>query len=119
MPRRKFSEQDIEALAANPYGAKVTPSQISFTAQFRSYMRGRLEAGTHPMDVFRECGYDSEVLGQTELSARRMPGGPQRERGILAKDRCQVEGRRQLKQLRDPHRIWPQLEESSMTWNAE
>lgn len=61
--KKKFSPKEVETLAANPYTAKVTAEQISFTLAFKEeFWRLSVEGCTGNV-AFRKLGYDPEVLG--------------------------------------------------------
>lgn len=61
--KKKFSPKEVETLAANPYTAKVTAGQISFTLAFKEeFWRLSVEGCTGNV-AFRKLGYDPEVLG--------------------------------------------------------
>lgn len=61
--KKKFSPKEVETLAANPYTAKVTAEQISFTFAFKEeFWRLSVEGCTGNV-AFRKLGSDPEVLG--------------------------------------------------------
>lgn len=61
--RKRFTEEEIEALRANPYTASVTPDQISFTMAFKEEFWRLSVEGYTGNAAFRKLGYDTEVLG--------------------------------------------------------
>ena len=59
----RFTPEQIQLLAANPFTFKVEPRHIWFTLEFKNLFLARYEAGETSMEIFESCGYDSAILG--------------------------------------------------------
>ena len=55
-------------LRENPYTYKVTPLQLYFTAVFKERFWQEYCSGTIPREILRNCGYDSEILGDSRIN---------------------------------------------------
>ena len=69
--RRQFTEEEIAALAANPYTLKVTPGKILFTDAFRTLFRADARKQMAPRAIFRKYGYDPDLLGDSRIAGFR------------------------------------------------
>lgn len=67
MRKHEFSPEQMERLRANPYTQFVSAKTIRYTPTFTSEFRDRYEAGDDPFDIFKELGYDPEVLGDSRI----------------------------------------------------
>jgi len=69
-----FTPEQIELLAANPFTAKVNCRQILFTLDFQNLFLSRYEKGDTSTEIFTDCGYDPDILGQQRIYgfARRL-----------------------------------------------
>ena len=65
--KSKFTLEQVQLLAANPFTYKVTPRYIWFTLEFKNLFLARFEAGDTSMDIFESCGYDSSILGKNRI----------------------------------------------------
>ena len=65
--RRKFTTEEVEILQQNPYTYTVTVNEIHFTAAFREYVWKRYQTGDSVLSIFRDAGYDPEMLGRSRL----------------------------------------------------
>lgn len=61
--KKKFSPEEVETLRGNPYTARVTAEQISFTLAFKEEFWRLSVEGCTGNAAFRKLGYDPEVLG--------------------------------------------------------
>lgn len=79
----KFTPEQMEILAANPFTYKVTALRISYTLEFKNIFLARFEAGEPVKDIFSSLGYDISMLGENRLYtfARRITR--QAEAGIM------------------------------------
>lgn len=67
MPRRKFTQEQVDALSKNPYTLSVSPSEIKFTNEFKDILWNAYTGTKNYVQVFRNHGYDPEVLGQARI----------------------------------------------------
>lgn len=70
----KFSPEQMELLAKNKFTAKVNCRQILFTLEFQNLFLSRYEQGDTSMEIFIDCGYDPDILGNNRIYgfARRL-----------------------------------------------
>ena len=64
---RKFTAEQMEQLAANPFTQRVTVLRISFSLEFKNLFLARYESGEAIKDIFAEMGYDIGVLGENRI----------------------------------------------------
>lgn len=64
---RKFTPEQMEALAANPFTLNVTVYRISYTLEFKNLFLSHYENGETVRDIFRTLGYDPETLGDSRI----------------------------------------------------
>ena len=84
--KSKFTEEQMEQLAANPFTSKVDYYHIWFTLEFQNLFLSRYEAGESSADIFASMGYDVSVLG-----ANRVYGFPRRLRNRLESGKGLIE----------------------------
>ena len=94
----RFTTEQIEILAANPFTFKVTPRHIWFTLEFKNLFLARFDAGETSMEIFISCGYDPDILGDN-----RIYGFPRTVRKQLASGKPLTEG--PARQADKPERI--------------
>lgn len=75
---RKFTREQVRALAANPYTSKVDFHSIWYTDEFMMLFLERYKNGDTSYEIFSSCGYDVEVLGEN-----RVYGFPRRVAKLL------------------------------------
>lgn len=63
MGRKYLTQEQLEAVQANPYVAKATAARIRYTPEFKRLARKELLEGKHIMDVFQDAGFDVGALG--------------------------------------------------------
>jgi len=64
---KKFTAEEMEILAANPFTYTVTPRKISFTLEFKNIFYSRYENGEFVNDIFASLGYDTTILGKHRI----------------------------------------------------
>lgn len=65
--RKKFTPEEIDVLAANPFTSKVDFYHIQFTLEFQNIFLARYEAGESSMEIFIDLGYDPAILGNNRI----------------------------------------------------
>jgi len=60
---KKFTSEQIEILAANPFTYKVDSYRISFTLEFKNLFLSHYETGALVREIFESLGYDTKILG--------------------------------------------------------
>ena len=63
----KFTQEQVEQLAANPFTLSVTVHRISFTLEFKNLFLSRYENGESVKDIFVALGYDPDVIGYNRM----------------------------------------------------
>lgn len=94
----RFTPEQVELLAANPFTFSVTPRHIWFTLEFKNLFLSRYDAGETSTEIFVSCGYDPDILGNN-----RMYNFPRRLKAQIATGRPLTEG--PMQQARKPKRI--------------
>ena len=61
-------EQQVELLK-NPYTRTVTDTMIKFTDEFNDLFIKRHSQGVGPSMIFRDCGYDLNVIGSKRVTS--------------------------------------------------
>lgn len=65
--RKRFTDEEITKLAANPNTLSVTETTLMFTAEFKELLWTRYKLGERPDEVFKECGYNPELIGPKRI----------------------------------------------------
>lgn len=83
----RFTPEQMEILAANKFTAKVEPRYIYFTLEFKNLFLSRYEQGYSSREIFEECGFDPDILGDNRIYGfnRRLQKQLE-ERGTLTED---------------------------------
>lgn len=63
----KFTPEQLELLAANPFTSRVDLHHIWFTLEFQNLFLSRYENGESSSEIFSSCGYDVSVLGENRV----------------------------------------------------
>jgi hypothetical protein len=63
----KFTPEQIEILAANPFTNKVDFHHIWFTLEFQNLFLTRYENGETSSEIFAGLGYDIAILGENRV----------------------------------------------------
>lgn len=66
-PIKKFSPEEMEQLAANPFTYKINAYRIFYTLEFKNLFLTRYEAGESVREIFESLGYDTKVLGDNRI----------------------------------------------------
>lgn len=64
---RKFTQEQLDILAANPFTSKVDWHHIWFTLEFQNIFLARYEQGESSFEIFESLGYDVEILGSNRI----------------------------------------------------
>lgn len=68
MNRNRFSEEQMSALAANPYTKAVFPTTLKFTDEFKAEFLRLYNQGCLPREIFVKLGYDPAIIGESRMS---------------------------------------------------
>ena len=68
MGRGKLTSEEIAVICENPNIKGVGKGRILYTKDFkRHFMREYLETGKGPTQIFREAGFDTDLLGPKRI----------------------------------------------------
>ena len=68
MTVKRFTEQEKLLLRKNPYTYRVTDNMILLTVEFKETFWKLYIQGFSPVSIFRELGYDPDLLGQYRIN---------------------------------------------------
>lgn len=69
MSTKVFTEKEIKSLSKNPYVKAVSPKGITYTDEFKRLFIAENENGKLPSMIFKESGFDVEVLGKERINS--------------------------------------------------
>lgn len=64
---KKFTQEERDILASNPFTRKVDFYHIWFTLEFQNIFLSRYEMGESSFDIFTDLGYDTCILGDNRV----------------------------------------------------
>lgn len=67
MPKQKFTQQEMDIIAQNPYVVNVYPTRISYSLAFKKYALKLAQEGIKSPEIFRKAGFDPEMLGKQRM----------------------------------------------------
>jgi len=82
-PIKKFTREQMEILASNPFTYKVTAYRVSYTLEFKNLFLVRYESGEPVKEIFTSLGYDTAVLGENRIHSFAKRLADQAEAGEL------------------------------------
>lgn len=62
-----FTPEQMELLSANKFTAHVDRHRILFTLEFKNLFMSQYEQGFSSMEIFINCGYDPDILGDNRI----------------------------------------------------
>jgi hypothetical protein len=69
--KKIFTSKEVETLATNIYVKSVSPKGITYTDEFKELFIAQTLEGRFPVEIFRDCGFDVEVVGHKRMKACR------------------------------------------------
>jgi len=69
--KKKFTEEEIRILVANPYTYRITESTIRFTLEFKKEFYKRYKDGYSSTQIVSDLGYDVNILGKRRIEGLR------------------------------------------------
>ncbi|MFI9225922.1 HTH domain-containing protein, partial [Peribacillus frigoritolerans] len=63
MPKKLFTEKEIEILSNNPYVKSISSKGVTYTDEFKRIFIAENENGKLPRQIFEENGFNIEVIG--------------------------------------------------------
>lgn len=69
MSKKLFTEKEIQALSKNPYVKSVSTKGMTYTDEFKRIFIVENEKGKIPTQVFKECGFDIDVIGINRVNS--------------------------------------------------
>ena len=67
MGRGRFTEEEMDRLLQNPYVADVNRTSISYSREFKQLFMREYTAGRRPVQIFRDAGFDIDMLGSKRI----------------------------------------------------
>lgn len=67
MGRGRFTEEEMNCLLQNPYVADVNQTSIAYSREFKQLFMEEYNQGKRPVQIFREAGFDIQVLGSKRI----------------------------------------------------
>lgn len=67
MNRKTFTQGEIKKLSNNPYVRSVSSKGITYTDEFKRFFIAEYENGKLPKQIFEECGFDLEIIGERRV----------------------------------------------------
>lgn len=64
-----FSDEQVEELRMNPYVDNVSNKAITYSEAYKQYFIHELNQEKFPTQIFREAGFDTQVLGKERLQS--------------------------------------------------
>jgi hypothetical protein len=64
---KRFTPEQMEILAANPFTYRVTVHRISYTLEFKNIFLSRYESGEPVIETFVNLGYSPAILGGSRM----------------------------------------------------
>lgn len=66
---REYTSKQIKQLKGNKYTLNVTKNKLYFTAKFKEDFWIRYQTGDAPRKIFKDLGYDTELLQQKQIDS--------------------------------------------------
>ena len=64
-----FTDGQVEILRQNKYVKNVTNKSITYDISFKEYFIAEYDSGVPPSTIFRNAGFDTEILGYSRIHA--------------------------------------------------
>ena len=113
MSNKIFSIEEQEKLRVNPYVKNVTDKSITYTEEFREYFINQYKQGKLPKEIYKEAGFDINILGNKRIKSNTNRFKKMSERIEGFKDSREENSGRPLKhELTDEEKIVKLKEEN-------
>jgi hypothetical protein len=113
MSNKIFTIEEREKLRVNPYVKNVTDKSITYTEEFREYFINQYNLGKLPKEIFKEAGFDINILGNERIKSNTKRFKKMSERIEGFKDTREENSGRSLKrELTDDEKIVKLKEEN-------
>ena len=113
MSNKIFTIEEQEKLRVNPYVKNVTDKSITYTEEFREYFINQYKQGKLPKEIFKEAGFDINILGNKRIKSNTNRFKKMSERIEGFKDTREENSGRPLKhELTDEEKIVKLKEEN-------
>lgn len=113
MSNKIFTIEEQEKLRVNPYVKNVTDKSITYTEEFREYFINQYKQGKLPKEIFKEVGFDINILGNKRIKSNTKRFKKMSERIEGFKDTREENSGRPLKhELTDEEKIVKLKEEN-------
>ena len=116
--KKRFTEEQMQILMANPYVKNVTPAKITYSLEFKQKAVAQAEQGMKSIKIFNEAGLGEDILGKERIYSAmkafkreakspeglREPGGRSKEERMAAfakEDLSKKQTKAAIKELQD------------------
>ena len=69
MTKQKFTQDEIDIIAQNPYVISVCSTKITYSLAFKKFVIHQAQKGVKSPEIFRQAGFDPEMLGKPRIYA--------------------------------------------------
>lgn len=69
MSNHRFTDEQIEQLKDNPHVKNVSDKAITYEEEFKELFISEYTAGKLPSQIFKDAGFDTEVLGSDRIKS--------------------------------------------------
>lgn len=69
MTTQRFTQEEIDIIAQNPYVVRVCATRITYSLAFKKFALKQANAGIKSPEIFRNAGFDPEMLGKPRMYA--------------------------------------------------
>lgn len=69
MTKQRFTQDEIDIIAQNPYVVSVCSTKITYSLAFKKFAIKLAQEGVKSTEIFRRAGFDPEMLGKPRMYA--------------------------------------------------
>lgn len=69
MTKQRFTQDEIDIIAQNPYVVSVSSTKISYSLAFKKFAIMQAQTGVKSPEIFQKAGFDPEMLGKSRMYA--------------------------------------------------
>lgn len=69
MTKQRFTQDEIDIIAQNPYVVSVCPTHITYSLAFKKFAIKQAQEGVKSTEIFRRAGFEPEMLGKPRIYA--------------------------------------------------
>ena len=69
MTKQRFTQDEIDIIAQNPYVVSVCSTKITYSLAFKKFAINQSQQGVKSPEIFQKAGFDPEMLGKPRMYA--------------------------------------------------